>query len=231
VGTKTDEQAAKLINAIKTDIIVGHLRPREHLIEDEISSKFRVSRHVVRAALAGLEQMGLIIRRPNRGSIVRDFSVNQVEQIYEVRMILQAEAASRLTFPASKEDVNELRDIHARYCEALEAGNLLEVNVLNDAFHRRIWRMCPNNYLAETIERLWVETTGIRWYGVGDVNLLVHSRKDHQAMIDCLEQGDRDRFVALAVDHIVPPLEAFRRAHGAAATGTSAAKLRAKAAK
>jgi DNA-binding GntR family transcriptional regulator len=231
VGTRTDAHAAKLIDAIKTDIIVGHLRPREHLIEDEIAAKFRVSRHVVRAALVGLEQMGLIIRRPNRGSIVRDFSVDQVEQIYEVRMILQAEAARRLTFPAVKKDVKELREIHAGYCKALDAGNLIEVNVLNDAFHRRIWRMCPNSYLAETIEKLWVETTGIRWYGVGDVNLLVHSRKHHQAMIDYLEQGDRDRFVALAVDHILPPLEAFRRAHGAAKTSPSGARQRAKAAR
>jgi DNA-binding GntR family transcriptional regulator len=231
VSTKTDEQAAKLINAIKTDIIVGHLRPREHLVEDEIASKFGVSRHIVRAALAGLEQMGLIIRRPNRGSVVRDFSVDQVEEIYEVRMILQAEAARRLTFPAGHEDVQELRDIHARYCEALDAGDLIEVNVLNDAFHRRIWRMCPNKYLAETIEKLWIETTGIRWYHVGDVNLLANSRKDHQAMIDSLEEGDRDRFVALAVDHIMPPLAAFRRAHGAVATGGPAATGKAKAAR
>jgi len=216
LGTKTDEHAVKLIDAIKTDIIAGRLRPREHLIEDAIGTKFGVSRHIVRAALAGLEQMGLIVRRPHRGATVRDFSVEQIEEIYEVRMILQAEAAKRLHMPADPKDIEELRAIHADYCAALESGKLLEVNELNDAFHRRIWRMCPNQYLADTIEKLWVETTGIRWYGVGDSNLLVHSRQHHQDMIDYLERGERERFVALVVDHILPPLNAFKRAHGMA---------------
>jgi DNA-binding GntR family transcriptional regulator len=221
LGRKSDEQVVKLIDAIKSDIIVGRLRPRERLVEDEIAAKFLVSRHVVRAALVGLEQMGLVIRRPNRGAIVRDFSVEQVEEIYEVRMILQAEAARRLPLPAPAAAIAELRAIHAAYCEALEAGKLLDVNVLNDAFHRRIWDLCPNRYLADTIEKLWVETTGIRWYGVGDSGLLVHSRRDHQQMIDYLESGERDAFVTLAVSHIVPPLEAFKRAHGLTAAVTA----------
>ena len=204
----------ELIEVIKADIIIGRLRPREHLVEDEIISKFGVSRHTVRAALANLERMGLIVRRRNRGSIVRDFSPEQVEEIYEVRMILQREAATRLPLPADEATVAELKEIHARYCQALEDGQSLEVNAHNDAFHRRIWLTCPNRYLADTIEELWVETTGIRWYGVGDVQLLRNSRDDHQRMIELMEQGDREAFVSLAVRHILPPLVAFRRAHG-----------------
>jgi DNA-binding GntR family transcriptional regulator len=213
LGTKTDAQAARVIEAIKSDIIVGRLRPREHLIEDEIASRWETSRHVVRAALIVLERMGLIIRRPNRGAIVRDFSVEQVSQIYEVRMLLQAEAARLVPCPATSETLAELEIIHVDYCQALDSRDLLQVNVLNDAFHRRIWATCPNHYLADLIERLWVETTGIRWYGVGDVNILAGSRSDHQRMIEQLRRGDRVGFVALAVEHILPPLEAFRRAH------------------
>jgi DNA-binding GntR family transcriptional regulator len=203
-----------LIEVIKADIIIGRLRPRERLVEDDIITKFGVSRHTVRAALAVLGQMGLITRRRNRGSVVRDFSPEQVEEIYEVRMILQREAATRLPLPADAETIAELKSIHEKYCRALEDGQSLEVNVLNDAFHRRIWLTCPNHYLAETIEQLWVETTGIRWYGVGDIQLLRNSRDDHQRMIELMEAGHREEFVSLAVRHILPPLEAFRRAHG-----------------
>jgi DNA-binding GntR family transcriptional regulator len=213
LGTKTDAQAAQVIEAIKSDIIAGRLRPREHLVEDEIASRWETSRHVIRTALLVLERMGLIVRRPNRGAIVRDFSVEQVSQIYEVRMLLQAEAARLVPCPASSGTLAELEAIHADYCHALDSGDLLQVNVLNDAFHRRIWATCPNDYLAELIERLWVETTGIRWYGVGDVSLLASSRRDHQRMIEQLRQGDRAGFVTLAVSHILPPLEAFRQAH------------------
>jgi len=218
LGSRTDAQITKAVEAIKADIIIGRLRPREHLVEDDIMEKFGASRHTVRAVLANLEQMGLITRRPNKGAVVRDFSVEQVEEIYEVRMILQAEAASRLPLPADKKTIADLRAIHDDYCKALDAGRLIDVNVLNDAFHRRIWLTCPNKYLAATIEKLWVETTGIRWYGVGDMQLLSHSRTDHQQMIEQMESGDRESFVALSVHHILPPLRAFRRAHGIADT-------------
>ena len=205
--------AAHVIEAIKADIIVGRLRPRERLVEDDVISKFQSSRHLVRAAFVTLEQMGLIVRRPHRGAVVRDFSVEQVSQIYEVRMILQAEAARRLPLPMVAAALADLDAIHDDYCQALASGDLLVVNTLNDAFHRRIWATCTNTYLADTIERLWVETTGVRWYGVGDVSLLASSRRDHERMIAQLRSGDRDGFVALSVAHILPPLEAFKRAH------------------
>jgi DNA-binding GntR family transcriptional regulator len=221
--TKTDAQAAQLIEGIKTDIIIGRLRPHQRLVEEEISAQFGVSRHVSRAALVQLERMGLVTRRPNRGVIVRDFSLAQVEQIYEVRMILQREAAQRVPMPVRPDALKEIEAIHAEYCRELEAGNLLQVNVLNDAFHRRIWKTCPNQYLAETIEKLWVETTGIRWYGVGDPHLLAHSREHHATMIEQLRTGDREGFVALAVDHILPPLDAFRHAHRTSAAFSAAA--------
>ncbi|MBY3307597.1 GntR family transcriptional regulator [Rhizobium laguerreae] len=222
MGSKTDAQINKAVEAIKADIIIGRLRPREHLVEDDIMAKFGASRHTVRTVLANLEQMGLITRRPNKGAVVRDFSVQQVEEIYDVRVILQAEAARRLPMPADPRTIADLQAIHDEYCIALDAGRLIDVNILNDAFHRRIWQTCPNKYLADTIERLWVETTGIRWYGVGDMVLLSHSRGDHQRMIEQLHAGDRDGFVALAVDHILPPLEAFRRAHGVTAPAAAA---------
>jgi DNA-binding GntR family transcriptional regulator len=215
LGTKTDARAIQVIDSIKSDIIVGRLRPREHLIEEEIRAKFDASRHIVRAAFVTLERMGLIILRPNRGAIVRDFSVQQVEHLYEVRMVLQREAARRLPMPIPSEALAELEAIHARYCRAQEAGDLLEVNYCNDAFHRRIWTMCPNRYLADTIDRMWIETTGIRWYGVGDPTLLINSRRDHATMIEQLKVGDREGFVFLSVEHIIPPLQAFRRAHQA----------------
>ena len=167
MGERTNAQVVRAVEAIKADIIVGRLLPREHLVEDEIMATFAISRHTVRAVLANLEQMGLVIRRPNKGAMVRHFSVEQVEEIYDVRMILQAEAARRAPMPADAQTIADLKQIHRDYCAALDAGQVIDVNALNDAFHRRIWLTCPNKFLADTIEKLWVETTGIRWYGVG----------------------------------------------------------------
>lgn len=208
------EQVAQIVKSVKQDIIFGRLRPRERLIEEEITAQFDASRHVVRAAMNELEQLGLVTRRPNKGVTVRDFTVEEVEQIYEIRAFLQTEAANRIPMPASKDLIAELEAIHAEYCEAYDRGDLQRVCSLNNKFHRAIWKACDNQYLSTLIDRVWIETIGIRCYGIGDPALLGIAREEHGRMIEMLRVGDRQGFVKLSVDHMRPSLEAYKRAHG-----------------
>ena len=210
----TDIQLTELVDKIKQDIIFGRLRPRERMIEDDLSTRFGASRHLVRSAFAELQQMGLVTRRPNKGVIVRDFSPREVDEIYEVRAVLQREAASRIPMPADAALIRDLEAIHVEYCAEVERHNLKRVCELNNAFHRRIFEGSNNRCLADLIQRIWTETLGIRCYAIGDPELLRRSREEHGAMLDALKRGDRDTLVRLCVEHIWPALEAYKRAHG-----------------
>lgn len=203
-----------IIDFIKQNIIFGRLRPRERLIEEEITAKFAVSRHVVRAAMVELERMGLVTRRPNKGVAVRDFSVEEVEHIYEVRALLQSEAARLIPMPASAALLSELETIHKQYCDAHDVGDLQAVCTLNNVFHQTIWAACGNTCLTRLLDQLWTETLGIRCYGIGDPQLLARARAEHAQMIEYLRSGDHERFVALSTEHMLPSLEAYKRAHG-----------------
>lgn len=213
-GNKNSQHVAQIVDFIKQKIIFGRLRPRERLIEEDITAQFTVSRHIVRAAMADLEQMGLVARRPNKGVTVRDFSVEEVEQIYETRAMLQAEAARRIPMPAGPDLIADLQAIHQEYGDAYERGDLQRICTLNNRFHRRIWAACGNACLAGLIDRIWVETLGIRCYGIGDPVLLKLAREEHGQMIEMLRSGDRDGFIKLSTDHMQPALEAYKRAHG-----------------
>ena len=98
----SDNELAELVDHIKQDIIFGRLRPRERLIEDDLSTRFGASRHLIRSAFSDLEKLGLVSRRPNKGAIVRDFSPREVEEMYEMRALLQAEAIRRIPLPADR---------------------------------------------------------------------------------------------------------------------------------
>lgn len=211
---KNAEQVSSIVQSIKQDIIFGRLRPRERLIEEDITAQFEASRHIVRAAMNELEQLGLVTRRPNKGVTVRDFTVEEVDQIYEIRAFLQTEAARQLPMPANNALVSALEEIHAQYCQAHDQGELQRVCSLNNRFHRTIWGACRNQYLAKLIDRVWTETLGIRCYGIGDPVLLGLARQEHAEMIEMLRKGDRDGFLKLTVDHMQPSLEAYKRAHG-----------------
>lgn len=208
---KTDAQVAQLISRIESDIIFGRLRPRERLVEEEICDRFAVSRYLLREALGELETMGLVIRRPNRGAVVRDFSYEQADQIYDVRAILQAEAARRIPVLNDRQLIEDLEKIHADYCKAGDAADLEAVYFLNCQFHRRIWAASDNEYLTSLINRLWVETIAVRSLGLRDVALYKRSRSDHARMIELLRENDRQGFEKLCVEHIRPSLEAFKR--------------------
>ncbi len=211
---KNSQHVAQIVDFIKQKIIFGRLRPRERLIEEDITAQFDVSRHVVRSAMVELEQLGLVSRRPNKGVTVRDFSVEEVDQIYETWAMLQTEAARRIPMPASPELLAELEAIHEDYCKAYESGELQKVCSLNNRFHRRVWAACGNACLAGLIDRIWVETIGIRCYGIGDPVLLKTAREEHGRMIEMLRNGDREGFIRLSIEHMQPSLEAYKRAHG-----------------
>ena len=116
----SEKLLADLVDSIRQAIIFGRLRPRERLVEEELAERFNASRHLVRSALSSLEQMGLVARRPNRGVVVCDFSVEEIEEIYEMRAILQGEAARRIPLPAPRSLITQLEAIHAKYSENVD---------------------------------------------------------------------------------------------------------------
>lgn len=209
-----DEELAAIVSGIKHLIIFGRLRPRERLIEDELCLRFQTSRHLIRAAFVTLEHLGLVARRPNKGAIVRDFSVEEVEEIYEMRALLQAEAARRLPLPLPADLMQRLTTIHAAHGEAVDRQDLGAVCTLNNDFHRTIFAACGNRYLASTIEKLWIESLAIRCYAIGDPVLLARSQREHARILALLQTEDREALVRAVVDHIWPALQAYKRAHG-----------------
>ena len=205
---------ALVVNEIKQAIIFGRLRPRERLIEDELIAKYGASRHQIRAAFVDLEKMGVVTRRANKGAIVRDFTVEEVEQLYEMRGLLQSEAARRIPLPLNPEILAQLEEIHRSYCAAIEQNSLQRVCTINNEFHRVVFAASNNKPLEEMIQKLWTETLAIRCYAIGDPVLLQRSRLEHEEILNALRTGNRRELLRLSVDHIWPAFEAYKRAHG-----------------
>lgn len=209
-----DGQLDSVVGRIKYLIIFGRLRPRERLIEDELCEQLRASRHLIRAAFVALEHMGLVTRRPNKGAIVRDFSVDEVEEIYDMRATLQAEAARRIPLPAPAVLLRRLDAIDAAYSAAIGRQDLGAVCTLNNEFHRAIFDACGNRFLAQAIDRLYTEALAIRCYAIGDPVLLARTQREHARILAALRAHDREALIREVVDHIWPALDAYKRAHG-----------------
>jgi DNA-binding GntR family transcriptional regulator len=198
-----------IVQALEEEIALGLIGPGQRLVEGELAQRFQVKRHVARQALADLEGMGLVVREPNRGASVRDYSVAEVEQIYQVRELVEGFGASQLPLPASPKVLRELRAIHARHCAAVKAGNLRRVFRENLLFHRTFFAACGNRPLVELIEQMAMKAHAIRSYSIGNPVMLAAVCEEHAEMIELLKGRDRRRLVALVARHIRPAKEVY----------------------
>jgi DNA-binding GntR family transcriptional regulator len=201
----------RIVRSLEEEIVLGRLRPRERLLEEELAKRFDAKRHVIRAALAELEVLGIVVRQPNRGAAVRDFTPQEVEQIYDVRQVLEGHAASIMPLPASPELLDKLRTIHRRHSKAVDDHEPRTVFRANLEFHRVLFAACGNPYLAEQIDQLATRAHAIRFHAISDPGLVNRAREEHGRMIEYLEQGDRERLVELVAAHIQPSKDAYLR--------------------
>lgn len=206
VGTAPLEQ---IVRRLEEEIVLGRLRPRERLVEEELVKRFDAKRHVVRGALVELETLGIVVRQPNRGAAVRDFTAEEVEQIYDVRLVLERHAAQIIPLPADPALLARLKEIQARHGKAVDGGDLRTVFRANLAFHRTLFGACGNPYLVEQINQLAARAHAIRFHAITDDALLDRARLEHGRMIDYLERGERGELVELVGEHIKPSKQAY----------------------
>jgi DNA-binding GntR family transcriptional regulator len=211
---RTDTKPAAIVSALQHDIVFGRLKPRERLVEEELSERFAVGRHVIRAALEELDRAGLVQRRQNRGAVVSDYSAEEVDELYEIRTILQQQAARRVLLPAAPQFIAKLIEINDDYVRFGKAGDLNSAAIANDNFHQMIFSGCRNRQLADLIQQYWTKTAAIHCYAIANPALAEQSRQEHYRIIAAMTSGDREAFEALCVDHMLPALAAFKAAHG-----------------
>lgn len=197
-----DASTPEVVAALEFDIHFGRLRPRERLVEDALMSRFAAKRHVVRQALAELEKMGIVVRVPHRGAMVRDFSAQEVEEIAEIRETLQAQAARRMQLPASEELITHLTAAQGQHDAAVRSRDPRSIDAANEVFHQTFFDACGNHQLAAAIAHYAYLSRAMRLYPLVDAQLLETLRAEHWGMIEALKTGDRDRLVTLVTGHI-----------------------------
>lgn len=139
---------------LKSDISNGKFRPRERLIEQDLSQYLGVSRPTVRAVLIRLEADGIVVTERNRGSSVRAYTLAEAVQTFRVREVLEGLAARLAAENATEEGLGELRRLIAEMETVVASGNLPAYPPLNAAFHQVILKMAADDQVTHLITSL-----------------------------------------------------------------------------
>lgn len=202
-------RAAEVAGALEFDILFGRLKPRERLIEDALMLRFGAKRHVVRRALDELVKLGVVVRAPSRGAAVRDFTAQEVEEVYELRELLQGRAVERMPLPVSQSHIETLKKIQKQHDLAVAVSDLRTVDQVNDEFHRVFFSVCGSKLLCDAITQYMQLTRAMRVYPIADPQTLAKLRDEHWAMIRALEAGDRTDLLRLCAQHLQPSKAAY----------------------
>ncbi len=195
---------------LENDIIFGVYRPGARIIEDRIMEDYGAKRHAVRNAFSELEARGLLIRRPNRGVEVVDFTPDEVDALYDVRIILETAAAERTALPCDPEIVERLDDIARRHEKAVNEQDYSAVFWLNQEFHEVQYSCCGNPRLAELIGKHARAAQPIRVVKYEDKVHMARVVGQHFDIIDALRGTSQSALVAAVRAHLPASAEAYR---------------------
>jgi DNA-binding GntR family transcriptional regulator len=203
------------------DLIVGgELPPGQHMVETDLARQLGVSRQPIREALHRMEAEGWVDLRPSQGAFVHVPTDSEVDELLDVRALLEAETA-RLAAASAGPDPQTRRGQLARLREicregeaAAEAGDFGAAVTANNAFHAEIAVMGANATLAELAD---IVGRRVQWYYRMVAPERGHgSWAEHAEMIGAIEAGDPDRAQALARRHTERTRQAYHRPRPAA---------------
>lgn len=138
-------------------ILSGRMAPGERIVEAEIARQMGVSRAPVREAARRLESLGLLISRPRHGFAVRTITVQQVDDLYQVRIHLELMSAALACRNASDE---ELANVNRKVDEMVAQADVLDQGArvaLDLAFHCYICELSRNEYLYRLFDNMQTE--------------------------------------------------------------------------
>jgi len=200
---------ADAVRELEEDIVLGSLHPRERLIEDDLIRRFGFKRHAAREVLAELARRGLVERRKNVGCEVRAFAPREVVELYQLRELLEAEAARTLPCPLPAPALRQLTDIQREHDRAVAAEDPRAVFHTNQRFHQALFGFCDNGVLQKAIHEYARQTHVIRFGSLVDASYRERARQEHWAMITALQEGRRDELIRLCREHLAPSRDAY----------------------
>jgi len=207
---KSTLRSADLVREhLEQAIVTGEFEDGERLNETRLSARFNVSRTPLREAIHMLASMGLIEVLPRRGAFVRQPTVVDMIEMFEVMAELEA-LCGRLV--ARRATAPQLAAIKASLesCEAaLAAGDSDAYYRENETFHLLIYEMSGNNFLEAEASRLHKRLQAFRRIQLRVRGRMSQSMKEHREIYDAIEAGDESRATAALRDHVAVQGEKF----------------------
>ncbi|HEX6358399.1 GntR family transcriptional regulator [Actinophytocola sp.] len=192
----------EVANALRGAIISGEMRPGELYSASSLAERFGVSATPVREAMLDLAKQGLVEAVRNRGFKVTEISEADLDQITQIRQLLEPTAAADALPRIAADELATLRELAAAIVDAAAEGDLVSYIGADHEFHLRLLSAAGNTRLVRIVDDLRAQT---RLYGLSALvasGRLADSAQEHVEMCDLIASGDAKKLKKLMSTHL-----------------------------
>jgi len=201
---KTEQGLAPAIaEELKRLIYSGEYQPGERLNEAALALRMGTSRGPIREAIRMLAGLGLVTAVPNRGVFVRQISVREMLEIYELRALIFGFAAERACEHLDAAHRAEFEQLLAGMDAACEAGDGTRYYELNLRFHALILELAANQRAHQAYDDHVKELHLFRRSYFNAPGNMRRSNAEHRAIFDAIAKGAAPRARTLAERHVL----------------------------
>ncbi|NHM33728.1 GntR family transcriptional regulator [Neobacillus terrae] len=196
---------------IRTWIIRGNLKPGQRLLETQLAEQLGMSRTPVREALRRLEIEGLIQFAPNKGAVVKKYTQEELNYIFNLRVLLEGYAAEQAALNRKEhhcEEIASLNEEFETFYGIVKSQGKLEGQVdrfvaINEKFHHLIWMATGNPQLPVMLERIMVIPLVYKTYDKYSYEQVGNSLSAHMTIGTAIINRDHIRAEIAMKEHIL----------------------------
>jgi len=204
---ETGSLAARIQERLERAIYSGELQPGQRLLEIELAEAFRVSRASLREALRLLENKGLVISMPRRGTFVAELTEREVREIYTLRILLEGHAIRLAAAQPARDLLDRLDELVNQLGTCAARGDHIGIVDLDVEIHRAICAATGNDKLLDVWESLVAPVRALLLvkYRISDDSPEIE--RGHRQLVEAIRAENPGRAEELLKSHIVDTAE------------------------
>jgi DNA-binding GntR family transcriptional regulator len=190
-----------IADALRSAIVDGVYPPGHRMVQEELADRFGVSRIPLREAIRTLIGEGLVRNAPGRGTFVTSLDLAEIDEIYDLRRLVEPSFAEHVVLRVSRADVARLTSM-AEQMDHIEKLGADAWSRVNFAFHLDMYRLAGLPMRYEVISRLYHQLEPYSRFYVHGTNAHERVQAEHMAMVAALADGDADALAEQIHAHI-----------------------------
>jgi len=200
-----------VFESLKDAIMNGKLEQGKMITEQQISREFGISRTPVREALYKLTATGLIRIIPHKGFLISKWSIKEIRDVFEIRIVLERLAVELFIRNYYQENLEELENITRKMEKAVQENNFMEAAKMNNKYHDLIIEKSDNHEISNVMEPLKNKINIFRLISISTPSRLKTSLAEHRNILASISKKDIEDAKKLIEIHIRKVLDIIEK--------------------